>query len=306
MEKPVYSIIVPVYNGASTLEALHRELSTFLSNKYAYEVIYVDDCSTDSSWEIIRKFKAASPNISAVRLARNAGQHAATVCGFKYAKGEYCVTMDDDLEVLPAELEKLIAAQKKDDSDVVYAAYPRLNQSFIRKLLGGLYKFASKVEGSKKGKGSSFRLIKRSLAEKIVQNQKHFMFIDEICLWYTSRIIFVDVEPNRATARGSRYGLRGLFSMTSAVIMFSSVFPLKMVTRIGFLLFAVNLFVGIYFIVKKFFFKIDVAGYASLIVSILFSTGLIIFCIGILAQYLAHAIKALNNQPVYHEAEVLC
>jgi hypothetical protein len=117
---------------------------------------------------------------------------------------------------------------------------------------------------------------------------------------------FVPVEANPDHLEKKRYKMGSLFSLAGDVIVFSSTFPLKLVTRIGLLLFSVNFLIGIYFLIKKFFFKVDVEGYTSLIISILFSTGLIIFCIGVLAQYISQSIKALNNVPAYNEAEVIC
>ena len=93
--------------------------------------------------------------------------------------------------------------------------------------------------------------------------------------------------------------------MASNVIMFSSSFPLKLVTYIGLFLSMFNLLLGIYFIVKKVFFKVEYPGYSSIIVSILFSSGLIIFSLGIIAQYIRKLLKSVNNEPSYNESEVI-
>ena len=301
-----YSVIVPVFGAENSLEKLHESIYAAFKNKDSFEIIYVDDCSLDRSWEILKKIKQSASGVTIIKLSKNFGQHGATICGFKYAKGDFIITIDDDMEVHPGEIDKLIETQKQQDSDLVYGIYKKLNQPFLRNILTKIYKLLSKVEGNEKGKGSSFRLLKRLLAKKLSDNHKQFVFIDELCLWYTTKLAFVQIPTNKEYIKKKRYKLKSLFSLTSTVIMFSSTFPLKLVTYIGLILSAVNFIVGLYYLIKKFFLRIEVPGYTSLIVSILFSTGLIIFCIGILAQYLNQSLKVLNNAPSYSEDEVIC
>lgn len=305
MSNTEYSIVVPVFGSADSLEVLQESICGFFENKYSYEIIYVNDCSPDESWEILKKIKKSSNLVTIINLSKNFGQHGATMCGFKHAKGKYIITIDDDLEIHPNDIEKLIVSQQKTHSDLVYGVYPKLNQSFLRKVLTSIYKLLSKVEGKKKGKGSSFRLLTNGLAKKLSDNHKQFVFIDELCLWYTSKIDFIDIEPNKNFIDKKRYTIFSLFSLTANVILFSSTFPLKLVTRIGISLSVVNFLIGMFYLYKKIFLKTQVDGYTSLIVSIMFSTGLIIFSIGIIAQYLTQVLKAINNSPSYNESEVL-
>jgi glycosyltransferase involved in cell wall biosynthesis len=307
MSTPKYSIIIPVFNAEDSLEILNKSICHFFESKnYSYEIIYVNDSSVDNSWEELKKMKGSNPLITIINFSKNFGQHAATMCGFKYAKGEFIITMDDDLEAHPDEIEKLIVDQKKSNADLVYGVYKKLNQSLLRKFLTGFYKLISKVEGRKKGKGSSFRLLKKTLAKKLSDNHKHFVFIDELCLWYTNNIDFVETESNLNYVHKRRYSIASLFSLTTNLIMFSSTYPLKLVTNIGFILASVNLGIGTHYLIKKILYKIPYDGYTSIIVSVLFSTGLIIFCIGILAQYISKLLKTINNAPCYSESEVIC
>lgn len=297
--------MVPVYGSANSLELLHKSICEYFNNKHSFEIIYVNDCSPDESWEVLKKIKQLGNQVTIINLSKNFGQHAATMCGFKHAKGNYIITIDDDLEAHPKDIEKLIESHKKTKSDLVYGVYPKLNQSFLRTIFTSLYKFLSKVEGKEKGKGSSFRLLTNSLAKKLSDNHKQFVFIDELCLWYTSKIDFISIEPNKNYINKKRYTLFSLFSLTANVVLFSSSFPLKLVTRLGISLSVVNFIIGIFYLFRKVFLKTKVDGYTSLIVSILFSTGLIIFSIGIIAQYLSQVLKSINNSPSYNEREVL-
>ncbi len=296
---------MPVYCAQNSLEALNKSLMEFFEDNYTYEIIYVNDCSFDDSWEILKKIKKDNTKIKLINFNKNFGQHAATMCGFKYAQGEFVITIDDDLEVHPTEITKIIEVQKNKQLDLVYGVYPKLNKSGFRSFLTSIYKLFSKFEGKEKGKGSSFRLLTHSLAKKLADNHKQFVFIDELCLWYTSKISFVEVSPNSNYVNNQRYSLGGLFSLTGNVILFSSTIPLKLVTRIGLSLSVINFTIGLFYLIKKIFYKTPITGYTSLIVSILFSTGLIIFSIGIIATYLAQLIKSANNAPSYSESEVL-
>ncbi len=308
MDSLKYSIVIPVYNAEKSLEHLHATITSYFAGKYSFEIIYVDDQSADNSWEILNniKSKSTNQNISLIRLSKNFGQHATTLCGFHHSKGDFIITMDDDLEVHPSEIQKLIDEQSIKNNDLVYADYEKRNTSLLRKFLSATYKLFSKIEGKNKGKGSSYRLIKKSLAKQIAGNHSNFVFIDELCLWYTNKIAFVKVEANKESFHQKRYSLFQLISIASNVITFSSTRPLKFITHLGLLLSGSNFIIGIYFLVKKFFFKIEVAGYTSLIVSILFSTGIIIFCLGIIAQYISQTLKGINNAPAYNIDEIKC
>jgi glycosyltransferase involved in cell wall biosynthesis len=306
MSQIKYSVVVPVYEADNSIVALHETLMSFFEAHHSYEIIYVDDFSSDNSWKELNKLKESNKNVTIIRLSKNFGQHAATICGFKYAKGEFIITIDDDLEVHPSQIDKLIAKQQETNCDLAYGIYDKINIQTTKGIFSRIYKSLSKIEGKDKGKGSSFRLIKGDLARKIAANHNQFVFIDELCLWYTNKLCFIDVEPNKNFIEKRRYKISGLFRITSTVIMFSSNFPLKMVTYIGLILSISNFAIGSVYILRKIFFKVNVAGYTSLIVSILFSSGLIILCLGVLAQYMSKVLKGVNNSPSYNEDEVIC
>jgi glycosyltransferase involved in cell wall biosynthesis len=299
-----YSIVIPAYHAENSIEKLYEELNKFfIANNYSFETIIVDDASRDKTWEVLNKLKASNKNIKIIRLAKNFGQHAATLCGIKFAKGKYVITIDDDLEVHPEEIKKLIDEEAKSGNDVVYGQYGKLNQPFIRGMFTKLYKIGSKVEGKNHGKGSSFRLIRSELAIKIAETHTNFTFIDELLLWYTSRMSFINVNSYKNYIAKGGYSLGSLFKITGNIVMFSSTKPLRFVTTIGFTLATTNFLIGTYYILKKFIFRVPVHGYTSIIVSVLFSTGLIVLSVGIVAQYISKIMKDVNQKPSYYISE---
>lgn len=299
-----YSIVIPAYHAENSIEKLYGELNKFFSaNNYTWETIIVDDASLDKTWEVLNKLKADHKNIKIIRLAKNFGQHAATLCGIKFAKGKYIITIDDDLEVHPEEIKHLIEEEKNSGNDVIYGQYRKLNQPFLRGIFTKLYKLGAKFEGKNNGKGSSFRLIRSELAIRIAETHTNFTFIDELLLWYTSRMSFISVTANKNYIAKGGYSLGSLFRITGNIVMFSSTKPLRFVTTIGFILATTNFLIGTFYLLKKFLFRSPVHGYTSIIVSILFSTGLIVLSIGIVAQYISKILKDVNQKPSYYISE---
>jgi hypothetical protein len=207
--------------------------------------------------------------------------------------------------VKPEEFQKLLDCQKEKGFKVVYGEYKPHNAvstGFLKKM----YKTISKVEGKNRGKGSSFRLVDGDLARTIAMNHKSYVFIDELILWYTEEIGFVPVELNPNAMSKTRYSTKSLLTRTFELIMYSTDFPLRVVTIIGLLMSSINFCIGAFILYKKFVHKITEQGYASLIVSILFSTGLIILSIGIIAMYMRKLMRSQNNEPLFYISEKQC
>lgn len=300
-----YSIVIPAYHAENSIEKLYEELNKFFTkNNYTFETIIVDDASTDNTWSVLNKLKKENKNIKIIRLAKNFGQHAATLCGINFAKGQYIITIDDDLEVHPEEIKHLIEEEKKTGNDVIYGMYRKLNLSFLRSMFTKLYRISSRTEGKNNGKGSSFRLLKSELALKIAKTHMHFTFIDELLIWYTGKMSFINVAPHKNyISKKGGYSLVNLFRITGSIVMFSSTRPLRIVTNIGITLATTNFIIGTFYLLKKFLLRTPVPGYTSIIVSVLFSTGLIVLSIGIVAQYISKILKDVNQKPSYHISE---
>ena len=297
-----YSVVVPVYNASKSLMELSECLMDyFQSTNYSYEIILIDDFSKDNSWEIVSKLKKNHPNIiKGIKLTKNHGQHIATCVGFIKASGNYIITIDDDLEVNPGQIQLLINEQNSSNSKVVYGNYSNIERSVTRKLFKFIYqKIAKIIEGSNSVKGSSFRLINAQLAKKIATEATHLIFIDEVFLWYTNAIAYVDVKHNKSKRSKSNYSLFNLVRLTGDVVLYSSLFPLKMIKYFGFFFSFINFGIGFFYLSRKIIHDIAVPGYTSIIVSILFSSGLIIFILGVLGEYLSKMFQLMNNRPLY-------
>src|SRR3954470_16261994 len=193
---PALSIVVPVFNGAGTLPRLFDEIQDVVgAMRLDAEVIFVDDGSTDQSWRIIREIKSGSPErVHGFRLARNSGQQAATYCGVLEARGEWVVTIDDDLQPSPAEIRRLWDHAQLTGADIVYgvpAASPhgitrRIGRRVFRLLLG---RVAPQFPGT-----SSFRLIRADVIAAVPRHLGPWVLIDAVLAWNTSEVSAVIID----------------------------------------------------------------------------------------------------------------
>lgn len=302
------SVVVPVFNAENSLEELFSRIQNTLQGvQKNFEVIFVDDYSKDKSWLIIQKLKKIAPeSIKGIRLSRNYGQHNATLCGIGHAKGDFIVTIDDDLEFSPEDIPLLMNEQQRTNVDLVYGVGKNKRKNVIRKISTSIYKRISRLNHEDyRPDGSSFRLMKSSLAKDILIHGRNFSFVDEFVLWHTSNISAVKVECKKSINKTTRYNAWGLFILIRDLSLISSVAPLRLVSLIGSVMVSVNFIYGVVIIIRKFIFAIKVEGYTSLIVAILFSSGLIMFGIGVVAEYLSKLIKLNYNHPSFKEQDVI-
>jgi glycosyltransferase involved in cell wall biosynthesis len=131
-----FSVIIPVYNSQNTLKALIEGIiNTFDEMGRSFEIIAVEDGSTDNSWDTLESLKKEYPeNLSIIRLTKNYGQHNATLCGFEYASGDLIITIDDDLQVNPSEIKKLCSKYKESEADLIYGFYRKKHHSPFRNM----------------------------------------------------------------------------------------------------------------------------------------------------------------------------
>ena len=307
MSFPVnFSVVVPVFNSEPSLEELFEGLrSVFDARQASFEAIFVDDYSRDGSWDILKKLKGQYPDlITAVRLSKNFGQHNATMCGLGFSKGEFVITIDDDLQTPPSEIPKLIEVRKSTHADLVYGIYKIKKHSAIRNLGSKSLKKTSKILHNSPGEGSSFRMITADLIKKILHHQQNFIFPDEILLWYTDDIEFTEVQHCVRKYNQSGYSTRKLLKLLTNILLYYTMIPLKFLIYGGFTISLITLFYGIYFIIKKLVFHVPL-GYTSLIVAILFSTSIILFSLGVIGEYLSRIYQVQNRKPPHSIKKVL-
>ena len=300
-----YSVVIPVYNSSESLRELCvRTHGTLKKMTNDFEIIFVDDYSSDGSWDELVKLKSEFPdNVKIVRLAKNYGQHNAIFCGFKYVTGDFVVTIDDDLQNHPEDIVLLIEEIKTTNLDLVYGIDKNNKNAPIRKASGDIYKAVSKrIEGGL-GEGSSFRIFNSSLLNKIMNHNQHFIFLDELLFWYTNFIGFIPVKrvPRKYGTTG--YSAFVMLKFISSMTVFYGTWPLKLMTYGGAVISAISFLIGLFFLWKKFYLGVNVPGFTAIIVAISFSTSVILISFGIIGKYLNNIYVVLNNKPTYSVKE---
>jgi undecaprenyl-phosphate 4-deoxy-4-formamido-L-arabinose transferase len=288
MQRVAYAIVVPVYNGADTLnELFERTKQTMASIDASFRMVFVDDCSKDGSWDNIKTLKKKYPTqVTAIKLARNSGQHNATLCGLHHCNADFVVTIDDDLQIPPEEIPKLIARQKETEADLVYGVFDAKKHAPIRNAGSWFVNKFFYYFANTSGNGSSFRLVSSNLAERLRNVNQKYLLLDEVLSWYTSGVSNVNVEHLQRAKGRSGYSALKLMLLTFNYIINYTVLPLRLMTYLGIFGSIICLILSVIYVYQKLSYDVEL-GFTSLIVAIFFSTSLILFCLGIIGEYIS-------------------
>ena len=215
------SVVVPVYNGENTITGLFQRTRQILEGRFSWEMIFVYDCGRDDSWTIINNLcNLNSELVKGFRLDRNYGQHNATLFGIKKASGDFIITIDEDLQHDPKFIPDLIGEQRRGDYDVVYGKFIELQHSGIRIWTSELLREILKIMVPYIYYDySSYRLLKRSIAEKITAMNNSYSFIDGYIGSATENISSFPVEHYRRTRGQSSYYFIKLFKHAMFIIL---------------------------------------------------------------------------------------
>ena len=299
------SVVVPVFRGENTLVELDHRLREVLSSAHKdFEVIYVHDGGSDAAWEVVKELgRNPGHGVKAVRLSKNYGQNAATLCGLSLARGQQVITIDEDLQTPPEEIGKLLDLAAEGNVELIYGIPEKSRQSMIRRLGSAMTKrFFQQIEGI--DIGSSFRWMSRALIDRMEAPKTEHLFINQVVNWYTDRIGFVKVRSAPRTGSKSGYSLGSLAKVALRLLLFYSDFPLRLMIWFGLFVSIVCMGFGAYFLYLKLAFG-AVLGFTSIIVAIFFSAGIIITCLSVIGLYIQRIFKNQMGRPVYAIEEVL-
>lgn len=302
-----YSIIVPVYNGELTVNSLfERIINYFNTTNFKYEVIFVYDCGPDKSWESLLKLKNKYPDIiKIIRLTRNYGQHNALICGFQYAKGDFIVTMDEDLQHDPFDIQSLIDEQKKGDYDLVYGKYIELKHSSYRNITSKIMKKLIDISiPDIHPDYSAFRLIKAPIAKATLEMQNSYTLLDGYLSWITTNTSSCPVSHNERLEGQSSYTLNKLINHSINVFVTFSDFPIRLLSKLSILVLFIMSLLGIYIVFRKLIYNDFAMGYPSMILAVGFGVGLIMLSLGIIGEYIYRINLKTTKRPNFKVREI--
>ncbi len=300
------SVVIPVYRSATVLPALVRRLMPVLeATGLRYEVVFVEDGSPDDSWRVLSQLQAEhADRIAAIQLMRNFGQHNALMCGFRHARGDLIVTMDDDLQNPPEEIPKLLAAIRAGGFDLVYGAYGDKKHSGWRNVGSSVVNAFYRLTFRNDVTITSFRIIRRPLLDCIFSYDLNFTFIDGLLAWNTQRIGSVPVEHQPRGAGRSGYNVVKLMSLALNLFTNFSLMPLQLISFLGLAAAFGGLLAAAVYLVLFLLHRITVPGYASTIIATLVLGGVQLLALGIMGEYLGRLHINVNRKPQYVVREV--
>lgn len=297
------SVIVPVYRSEATLRELHSRLCRTLEETgLSFEIVLVDDASSDNSWSVMQQLRSADSRVKIIQHMRNFGQHHALLCGMAHSRGELIVTMDDDLQHPPEELPKLIEAlQSDDDIDVVLGDYEVKQHNVFRnlatRLLTAITSWVFQCDRSLPM--TSFRAMRRVIVEQLLADQSTFPRINIMILGITGRIKGARVRHDPRKHGRSTYTFRRLASDALANILSNSSLPLQLISYIGFASATLSFLLAFYYLGRYLAGGIGVAGWTTVVLLILFTSGLLLFSFGVVGEYLIRILKEVRKPPRY-------
>ncbi len=296
------SIVIPVYNSEQTIERLCGHLLAELTPWYLLQIILVDDNSSDRSAAICQQVHVKHPEeVDCVVLSRNFGEHNAVMAGLNFADGDYCVIMDDDFQNPPSEVRKLVQEAAK-GHDVVYVRYEAKYHAPLRNLGSRLHNWMATRALRKPPELylSSFKVISRFLLQEIVRYTGPNPYIDAIILRTTRKIGVVTTrhEPRREGKSG--YTLGKLVSLWANMAVAFSLFPLRLMVGLGFIMLVVGTGFGVYTLVA-----LLVPGWQDpdalerLNATNWFFRGITLVAVGVVGEYVGRTYMHLTREPQF-------
>lgn len=295
------SIVIPVYQAAESLEELIRRIKDAagaITNEYT--IILVDDGSTDQSWKIIEAAGRKDTHVTGLKLSRNFGQHHAITAGLDFCAGNRVVVMDCDLQDIPEEIPKLYN-KALEGYDIVLGRRAVRADSFIKRAFSKLFfSVFSYFTGIKYDASiANFGIYSQKVINVIKQMKEPMRAFFPMVQWVGFNKAAIDIVHGSRAAGESTYTYKKLFRLASDIILSYSDKPLRVIIKLGFIISAFAFVAAIYTIFKYFNNEITVTGYTSIIISVWFLGGLIIFILGVIGLYISRIFTGIKNRPFY-------
>lgn len=301
-ERPELSVVIPMFNEADNLDLLVEKLTPTLERASdSFEVVFVDDGSSDATLEGLRRAHEIDPRFRALSFSRNFGKEIAIAAGLDHARGDAVVIMDADLQHPPEMIETFMARWREGYENVYGQRVDRTADSPLRRLLTmRFYKlFANFGETELPPGAGDFRLLDRKAVNALRAMPERARFSKGLYAWIGFRSIGVPFEVQERAFGQSKFSYRKLTRFALDGLMSFSTLPLKVWTYVGTLISLFALAAAVFFVFRTMTHGADVPGYASLIVSIMFFAGVQLMSLGILGEYIGRIFAEVKRRPLY-------
>lgn len=298
------SLVVPCFNEEENVKRFYDEVNKSFSGLVAnYEIVFVNDGSTDKTEANLKEiYNNDSSRVQVLTFSRNFGKEAAIYAGLSNATGELVCIIDADLQQHPDVVIEMLKVMSEDESIDCVAAYQQERKE--SKLMSGVksvfYKLINKMADVDFVNGASdFRLMKRPMVDAIISMSERHRFSKGIFSWVGFNTKYIPYEVKERQFGETKWSFWKLFKYAIDGIVSFSTFPLKLATGIGFVTSVISILYLLFVVVQKLFFGIDVPGYATIVVLVLFLGGMQLFCLGILGEYISKIYIQSKNRPLY-------
>jgi glycosyltransferase involved in cell wall biosynthesis len=299
-----YSIVIPVYNAEKTIDELCDRINkVFDTITKDYEIILIDDDSNDESWEKLKAIRQRNDKVKIIHFLRNFGQHNAILCGFKYSKGRWVITLDDDLENPPEEIPTLLE-KKSSGYLLIYGSYKERQNSFFNKILSSIFqKIIRKTCGMPENvTTSSFALFHSNVIKNILQIKTTYPFLPAMIFKSVSprKVISIPIIHKERKFKTSNYTFFKYFKLSLNLLINYSSFPLLLLSILGLILSLASFTFGIGIIIEKILDPTyGLIGWNSMMVALSFIGGTILMGMGIIGEYLRRTLAEVSHGQQY-------
>ena len=298
---PLISVVSPVYQGEKMVEELVQRISQSVGSiTQDYEIILVNDASPDRSWEAIARQCSKDPRIKGVDLSRNFGQHYAISAGLSYAKGEWVVVMDCDLQDRPEEIPALYE-KAQEGFDIVFARRVLRQDTFFKRwtssVFHSLYNWLSGMNWDKTI--ANFGIYKHCVIREFNRMPEQARSFPSLISYLGFRTTAIDVKHAECAEGKSSYNLYKLMKLSFDVIVSNSNKPLRLAVGLGFFMSVISFLLALYNVIAKWLGIVRVPGFTTTVFSIWFVGGLLLLIIGIMGLYLGKVFDQVKGRQLF-------
>lgn len=306
-ETPLVSVVIPCMNEDGNLSLLYDRLTNVFADLpgYTYELIFVDDGSTDASVKIVRKIKAHDPHVHMVQLSRNFGKEIATTAGLHHAKGDAAVMIDADLQHPPEVIPQLLT-KWREGFDVVVGkrSNHEYTSRFKRVTSRGFYGMLRRISQVELHPAATdFRLVDRRVIDEFNRFTERNRLTRGLIDWLGFSRAYVDFKADKRAHGKASYSFWRLIKLALASTVSMTFFPLYLAGYLGGIIMTVSVPLGVFVVLEKYVFddpwKLDITGTALLAILLMFLVGLILACLGLMSIYIANIHGEVINRPLY-------
>lgn len=295
------SIVSPVYRAELIVDELVRRIVASVSRiTDNFEIILVEDCGPDNSWDKIVENCHKDARVKGIKLSRNFGQHHAITAGLDHVKGEWIVVMDCDLQDQPEEIPKLYG-KAQEGYDVVFARRAERQDSFLKKLSSDMFaKFFAWLSGTKGDNSiANFGMYHRKVILAVNAMREPMRSFPPMVFWVGFKHAAIDVVHAERFEGKSSYNFAKLLRLATDIALAYSDKPLRLTIKLGVSISGGAFIVFLFYLYRYLSGSIEQPGYASIILSLWFLSGIIIFVLGIIGLYISKIFEGIKNRPLY-------